>query len=158
MECYSAWSYGNLRASLLAQMVKNPPAMQETWVQSPDWDNPLKKGMVTHSIILAWRIPWTEEASGLQSTGSQRVGYNWATNTFTFLSSLGRRRPHWMHGLVNRMQLNINSPSQSRPWPQEGTSWVGHNVNNCTSSPGAEYLKELKMPVKRFIFLFSIFL
>ena len=54
-----------------------------------------------------------------------------------------------MHGLVNRMQLNINSPSQSRPWPQEGTSWVGHNVNNWTSSPGAEYLKELKMPVKR---------
>ena len=46
-------------ASLLAQLVKNPPAMQETWVQSLAWEDPLEKGMATHSSILAWRIPWT---------------------------------------------------------------------------------------------------
>ena len=63
-------------------MVKNPPAMQETWVRFPGWDEPQKKGMVTHFIILAWRIPWTEEPSGLQSMGPQRVGYNWATNSY----------------------------------------------------------------------------
>ena len=50
-----------LRASLVAQMVKNPPAMQETWVGSLGWGDPLEKGMATHSSILAWRIPWTEE-------------------------------------------------------------------------------------------------
>ena len=47
--------------SLVAQMVKNPPAMQETWIRSLDWEDPLEKGMTTHSSILAWRIPWMEE-------------------------------------------------------------------------------------------------
>ena len=59
------------RASLAAQMVKNLPAMQETWVQSLVRDNPLEEGMETHSSVLAWRIPWTEEPGGLQSMGSQ---------------------------------------------------------------------------------------
>ena len=54
-------------------MVKNLPAMQETWVQSLIWEDPLEKGMATHSSILAWRIPWIEEPSMLQSMGSQRV-------------------------------------------------------------------------------------
>ena len=58
-------------------MVKNPPAMQElqeTWVQSLDWEDPLEQGMAVHSSILAWKIPWTEELGGLQSRGSQK---NW---------------------------------------------------------------------------------
>ena len=57
------------RVSLGAQMIKNPPAMQETWVRSLGREDPLEKGMVTHSSILAWRSPWTEEPSGLQSMG-----------------------------------------------------------------------------------------
>ena len=60
----------------MAQMVKNLPAMQETQVQSLGWEDPLEKGMATHSSILAWRIPWTEEPGGLQSTGLQRVGHD----------------------------------------------------------------------------------
>ena len=60
-------------------MEKNLPAMQETQIQSLGWEDPLEKGMATHFSILAWRIPWTEEPSGLQSMGSQRVGHNWAT-------------------------------------------------------------------------------
>ena len=56
--------------------VKNLPAMPETQVQSLGWEDPLEKGMATHSGILAWRIPWMEEPGGLQSTGSQRVGHN----------------------------------------------------------------------------------
>ena len=63
-------------ATLGAQMVKNPPAMQETWVQSLGWEDPLEKGMATHSSILAWRISWTEELGRLQSMGSQRVGHD----------------------------------------------------------------------------------
>ena len=54
-------------------MVKNPPAMQETWVRSLGWEEPLEEGMATHSGILAWRIPWTEEPGGLKSIGLQRV-------------------------------------------------------------------------------------
>ena len=61
-------------ASLVAQMVKNPPAMWETWVRSLGWEDLLEKGMVTHSNILAWRIPWTEKPGGLQSVGLKRVG------------------------------------------------------------------------------------
>ena len=63
-----AWS------SLVAQMVKNPPAMQETWIQSLGPEDPLEKGMATHSSVLAWRIPWTEEPRQLQSMDLQRVG------------------------------------------------------------------------------------
>ena len=64
------WEYVKERTSLVAQMVKNLPAMQETWVQSLGWKDPLEKGMVTHSSILAWKIPWTEESGRLQSMGS----------------------------------------------------------------------------------------
>ena len=58
----------------MAQMVKNLPAMQETQVRFLDWEDPLEKEMATHSSILAWKTPWTEEPGGLQSMGSQRVG------------------------------------------------------------------------------------
>ena len=71
-------------ASLVAQIVKNPPAIQETWVWSLGWEDPLKKGRATHSSILAWRIPSTEESGRLLSMGSRGVRHNWATNIFTF--------------------------------------------------------------------------
>ena len=61
-------------ASLVAQRLKRLPAMRETWVRSLGREDPLEKEMATHSSILAWRIPWTEEPGGLQSTRSQRVG------------------------------------------------------------------------------------
>ena len=64
------------RTSLVAQMVKNLPAMQESRVQSLDGEGPLEKEMATHSSILAWEIPWTEEPGGLQFVGSPRVGHD----------------------------------------------------------------------------------
>ena len=60
----------------MAQMVKNLPAMQETWVPSLCWEDPLEEGMATHSSILAWKIPWTEGPGGLQSMGSQTAGHS----------------------------------------------------------------------------------
>ena len=60
----------------MAEMVKNLPTMQESWVQSLDREEALEKEMATHSSILVWKIPWTEEPGGLQSMGSQRVGHN----------------------------------------------------------------------------------
>ena len=63
-------------ASLVAQMVKNLPVMQGTWVRSLIWEDSLEKGMATHSSILAWEIPWREKPGGLQSMGLQRVGHN----------------------------------------------------------------------------------
>ena len=59
--------------SLVAQTVNNLPATQETQIQSLGWEDPLEKGLATHSSILAWRIPWTEEPGGLQSMGLQRA-------------------------------------------------------------------------------------
>ena len=83
LHCYAAFSLAvvqglialaslaaSLVASLVAQMVKNLPAMRDIWVQTLGWE---EKGMATHSSILPWRIPWTEELGGLQSMGSQRV-------------------------------------------------------------------------------------
>ena len=75
--------YNIYGASLVAQRVKNLPAMQEMWVQG--WEDPLEKGMATHSSILASRIPWTEKSGGLQSMGSQKVRHDWVTNISTFM-------------------------------------------------------------------------
>ena len=75
-----------MRVSLLAQTVKNLPAMQETQVQSQDQEDPLEMEKATRSTILAWEIPQTEEPGGLPSMGSQRVGHDWATNTLSELS------------------------------------------------------------------------
>ena len=69
------------QASLVAKMVKNLCAMQKTWVPFLGQGDPLEKGMATHSSILVWRIPWTEKPRGLQSTGSQRIRHDQATNT-----------------------------------------------------------------------------
>ena len=63
-------------ASLVTQTIRNPPAAQESRVQSLGWKDPLEMGKATDSSTLAWRIPWTEEAGGLQSVGSQRVGHD----------------------------------------------------------------------------------
>ena len=65
-----------LGASPVARLVKNVPAMQETWVQSPGREDPLEKEMAAHSSLLAWRIPWKEETGGLQSIGLQRVEHD----------------------------------------------------------------------------------
>ena len=70
------------QASWVAQLVKNLPVMQETWVQFLGQEDGLEKGMATHSSILAWRIPWTEELGRLQPMGSQRVGHDSETNTY----------------------------------------------------------------------------
>ena len=77
----------------MAQMVKNLPAMQETWVWSLGWEDPRKKEMVTHFSIPAWRIPWTENPGGLQSTGLQKVWHGWANVTqFSSVQSLSHVR------------------------------------------------------------------
>ena len=72
----------SVAAFLEAQSVKNLPAVQETWVRSLGLEDPLEKEMATYFSILAWKTSWTEEPSGLQSMGSQRVGHDWATNTY----------------------------------------------------------------------------
>ena len=60
----------------MAQRLKRLPEIQETWVRSLGWEDPLEEGMAIHSSILAWRIPWTEELVGYKSIGSQRVGHD----------------------------------------------------------------------------------
>jgi len=68
--------FARRESSLMAQTAENLPAMLKTWVRSLDQEDPLEKGIATHSSILAWRIPWTEEPGGLQSMGSHRVRHN----------------------------------------------------------------------------------
>ena len=72
----NTWMRIFIVASLVAQRLKRLPAMWETWVQSLGREDPLEKEMATHSSIVAWRIPWTEEPGRLQSMGSQRVGHD----------------------------------------------------------------------------------
>ena len=78
LECYH-WAF------LLMQMVKNPPAVRETQVPSLGQEDSPERGMATHSSVLAWEVPWTEEPDGLQSAGLQRVRHCKASKTFTFI-------------------------------------------------------------------------
>ena len=76
--------FSSFMASLVAQMVKSLPAMQETWVRSLGQEDPLEKEMATHSGTLAWKIPWMEKPGRLQSVGLQRVGHDQATSLSLF--------------------------------------------------------------------------
>ena len=97
-------------ASLMAQMVKNLPAMRETQVWSLGWDY-LLKGKATHSSILAWKIPWTEEPGWLQSMGSQGVQQDWETNTFTFITNKTARN-QFLHICGTQLYVLLTYPNQ----------------------------------------------
>ena len=100
----------------MAQMVKNPPAMLETWIQSLGWENPLKKGVATHSSILAWRIPWREESGGLQSMGSQSQ-----TRLSDSLSQKeGNRIPERLSNLLKGPVSMSDSKTHDSVIPNEG--------------------------------------
>ena len=96
-------------------MVKNPPAMQETWLWSLGWDDPLEKRMATLSSILAWEIPWTEEPGRLQTRGHKKIGHN--------LVPKQQQYPLWtyipsslcIHPSVNKICIQFNSVAQSCP-------------------------------------------
>ena len=83
--CVVLWAFFGIAflwdwTSLVAQTVKRLSTVQETWVQTLGWEDPLEKEMAIHSSTIAWKIPWTEEPGGLQSTGLQRVGHDWASS------------------------------------------------------------------------------
>ena len=122
---------------LVPQTVKNLPAMWETWVRFLGWEDPLEVGVATHSSILAWKSLWTEEPSGLQSMGSQRVGHNLATKHNTANAgdtrelglSLGEEDP-----LEEGMATHSRFLPGESPWTEEpgglqstGLHRVGHD-------------------------------
>ena len=109
-------------ATLVAQMVEHLPAMQETWVGFPGWEDPLEKGMTTHSSILAWRIPWTEEPGAKPWRFRVRQHFH-----FCFLKALavfvektlmlggiggrrrrGRQRMRWLDGITDSMDVSLS--------------------------------------------------
>ena len=111
----------------MTQRLKCLPAMQETWVGSLGLEDPLEKEMATHSSILAWRIPWTEEPGVLQSTGLQRVGHNWATSHVytkllclikpwerTYKKKTKRRRRNWKTNWNGSTEYEIEKLKQPR--------------------------------------------
>ena len=110
-------------ASLVAQTVKCLPTMWETQVRSLGWEDPLEKGMATHSSTLAWKIPWTEEPGGPQSMGSLRVGTTERLHFHFSLSCIGE-------GNGNPLQCScLENPRDGEPGglPSMGLHRVGHN-------------------------------
>ena len=103
-----------LGASVVAQIVKNLPPIQETQVRCLGWEDPLEKGMATHSSILAWRIQQTEESNGLHSMGSQRVPHDWVTFFWPVKSTLAPRPILFLSvvacGLVAKSCLTLETP------------------------------------------------
>ena len=83
----NCWKLTNRRCSPGDSAVKNLPAIPETQIYSLGWEDPLEKEMATHSRILAWRIPWTEDSGGPASMGWQRIGHDWVTNTLYIADS-----------------------------------------------------------------------
>ena len=124
-----------VQVSLVAQMVKSVPAMQETWVQSLGWEDPLEEEMAIHSSILVWKIPWMEEPGRLQSMGSQRVGHNWVINTLFIISQLVKNLPAmqetWVQSLSQQVPLEKDMSTHSSflaweiPWTEKPG---GHGV------------------------------
>ena len=119
---------------LEAQTVKNLPAVWETWVRS--WEDPMEKGMATHSSILAWRIPWTGEPGRLQSMGLQRVGHDWATNTYIYGLGmvLGTLYP-WYHWTPINPAKGLH---QCPVWPRRQIQEAGAISPRSLSWCGAE--------------------
>ena len=106
--------------AMLAQMVKNLPAMQETQVSSLGQEHPLEKGMATHSSILDWKIPGTEKPGKLQYMRLQRVGHNWMTNTLTFSpSQVWHWEPQFSYGCWWEASLSY--------FPGGTLQWETHN-------------------------------
>ena len=103
----------------MTQTGKNPLAMQETQVQSLGWEDPLEKRMATHSSTLAWRIPWTEEPGGLQSTGSQRVRHIFS------LSCTFMEKEMATHSSV--LAWRIPGTGEPSGLPSMGSQRVGHD-------------------------------
>ena len=96
-------------------MVKNLPAMRETQVSSLGWDDPLEKEMATHSSVLAWRIPWTEEPGGLQSIESQRVGRDCVNNIHKYINYKGLLCGSAVKNLPAMQETQVRSLGQEHP-------------------------------------------
>ena len=114
----------------MAQIVKNLPAMQQTWVRWLGWEDPREKGMATHSSILAWSILWTEEPGGLLSLGSQRVRHDWWSNTFTFKWKKATQKI--IHFMIPFL-INIQNKQIHRDKSKTGSyqrQWEGRARNN----------------------------
>ena len=116
------YSWRSSGTSLMAQMVKRLPTMRETWVRSLGWEDLLEKEMATHSSTLAWKIPWKEEPGRLQSTGSQRVGHNWATSMFNVAADIVSIKQSWF---PKWRKLDVGSSLRKCYLPQEHHSeWI----------------------------------
>ena len=119
----------------MAQMVKNPLAMWETWVPSLDWEDLLEEGMATHSSIFAGRIPWTEEPGGLQPIRLQRVGHNWATkHTHTHTHTpplLGLLLLQLWHRRLFYFKATLSS-YWARDWGGRGRQPVSREIDKST--------------------------
>ena len=119
----------------MTQAVKNLPATQEMRVRSLSWEDPLKKGMATHSNILAWRIPRTEEPGGLCSMGSQSVGHNWVTNSVFLELWLFCLYITWWPLSLNIINRDVSMLFFSRP-VEPGSLWphgLQHSRPPCPS-------------------------
>ena len=123
-------------ASLVAQMVKHLPAMQETRVQSLGQEDPLEKEMATYSSTLAWKIPWMAEPGGLQSMGSQRAGHDWVTSLhFIIHVGEGNGNPLQYSCPENSMDWGAWWATYS-PWGHkevDTTEWLTHHTCHCSS-------------------------
>ena len=141
-------------ASLVAQTVKNLPAIRKTWVQSLGWEDPLEKEMATHSSILAWRIPWTEEPGRLQSTGSQRIGHDWMTFTAPLENDLEISYKTNIHLLyVHKISLLCFYLSEIKTYAPTNSRFIHKS----------QHYKQLKYPltgewVDKFLYIHAIIL
>ena len=114
----------------MAQTIKKLPAMWETWVRSLGWEDPLEKGIATHTSVLAWRISWTEEPGRLQPMGSQRVGHYWVTK----------------HSIAHNYSFFLN-PTTHRKQPETNNT---KNVTTCITTTFARKSLQIFLTALRF--------
>ena len=128
--CLFTYMYVYVPASLVAQTVKNLPAMWETWVRSLGWEDPLEKGMAIHSSILAWRIPWTEEPGGLYSPWGRKESDTTEPLSLSFVCMYVCEASQVVQ-VVKNLPANVGDISNKR---RELDPWVGHSPWGCKDS------------------------
>ena len=135
--------------SLAAQTVKHLPIMRETWIQSLGWGLELEKEMATHSSILTWKIPWTEEPDRLQSMGSQRVRHDWAMSLHTIFRKLLFFFYYFKHIIWIKIVLLIQtqSPENYPNYSQHFQTVLFTCLLHRKSSPATEQFKTNNMSI-----------
>ena len=162
--CFPFRDFFHILLLICLQMVKNLPAMQETWNQSLGWEDPLEKEIATHSSILAWKILWMEEPGGQQSVGLQTVGHGWVTKHST-AHAFNKILPSTHHNIIFLLEISslaliswkrdfsLLNIALNRMLEHKASCFLSIPVSlqGCQMFPFRQFIQNLHEPISNFL-------